>query len=64
MEQKEFVLYVSNLLKNYKENHPQYHCENSYCCGLCDKFYPCLFDLLEKIKQHAICQRKENENHN
>ena len=58
MNQIEFALYVASLLKIYKEKYPQYHCEKEYCCGICDRFYPCLFDLLDKIKKHAINQQK------
>lgn len=64
MKQIEFINYTIAILNIYKRKYPQYHCKETYCCGLCDKFYPCLFDLLEKIKQQAILQREKNENSN
>jgi hypothetical protein len=59
MKQKDFTLFAGILLNTYKLKYPQYHCKKNYCCGICDRFYSCLFDLLEKISQHAKAQLKE-----
>ena len=49
-------IYISNLLNFHRENSKdKYPCNlNDACCGICDHFYPCLFDLLRKIKSHAF----------
>ena len=61
MLQNDFGLYVNKLLntrrKKEKSKYPCSH--NDACCGICDNFYPCLFDLLRKIKSHAINQLKK-----
>ena len=62
MEQKEFSLYVSSILKIYKEKHLQYHCKKEYCCGLCDRFYTCILYLTEEIKQHTLKSQQKYRN--
>ncbi len=61
MKQKEFADYASALLHIYKDKYPQFHCEKNYCCGICDRFYPCLLDILDKVKKYSLDQRKELE---
>jgi hypothetical protein len=48
--------YMSLLLNSRRENEKdKFPCShNDACCGICNNFYPCLFDLLRKIKQCAI----------
>ncbi len=53
--------YIGILLNTRRDNERnKFPCSNNdACCGICDNFYPCLFDLLRKIKSHAIKKLKE-----
>ena len=62
MKQEFFVKYAGRLLSIYKEiNGKQYHCEKNYCCGLCDRFYTCLIDICDRVKEQAIIKRKNKK---
>ena len=63
MEQKLFGKIVIHMMDNYKENHLLYDCALTNCCGICDKFYPCLYQILEEIKNHAEKQQQNEKRH-
>ncbi len=59
MKQDDFFAYTHILLQVRKQKINEYHCKHTNCCGICDRFYPCLFSILDEIKAHAETQRKE-----
>lgn len=61
MKHEIFIKYASSLLKIYKTEYPQYHCQKEYCCGLCDRFFTCLLFLTDEIKMHVLNQQKEKD---
>jgi hypothetical protein len=56
MNRNEIIKYMGLLLNTYREEHKnQYPCShNDCCCGICDRYYPCLFDLIRIIKKQVI----------
>lgn len=61
MKQSDFLYYAGKLLSIHKKKINEFHCQRVNCCGICDKFYPCLFDLLKNIKNKAIEGRKKSQ---
>ena len=59
MEQNKFMLYCASLLKISKQNNIQYHCKKEYCCGLCDRYYTCLLDILKKMTEQLLKDQQE-----
>jgi len=59
MNQQDYMVLVGNLMHEYKERHPSYHCKLTNCCGICERFYPCLYYILSEIKNHTEKQQKE-----
>ncbi|HUS50441.1 MAG TPA: hypothetical protein VMZ91_09770 [Candidatus Paceibacterota bacterium] len=46
-EDKEFL--ISRLLNWYSENYPQPDCSLHDCCGICDKYFACLYFIFEEL---------------
>ena len=45
------AIYVGHLLNLKRQHDPQPDCKINSCCGICDKFYPCLYDSLDQIQE-------------
>lgn len=44
-------IYAGHLLSLKRKHDPQPDCKKYDCCGICDKFYPCLYDSIDELKK-------------
>jgi hypothetical protein len=53
---------IGNLLAEYKIKYPQSDCKFQDCCGICDKYYSCLYYIFEElIKETKFSEKKLEE---
>ena len=50
MSLKKEAIYAGHLLSLKREHDPQPDSKKVDCCGICDKFYPCLYESIQQLK--------------
>ena len=40
---------IGKLLHEYRNKYPQSECHKTICCGICDKYYACLYYIFEEL---------------
>jgi len=52
---------LGKLLNDYKIKYPQYDCKFQDCCGICDKYYACIYNILEELIDEVKFSEKSLE---